>query len=396
MVRRILLIGALLAMSIVPGAEARQGCKLAYDAHDLETHKTASRHTRNCRARRSWLLKLSEGGGAGQIAVHGDLAAVLQRDDGIVALVDIASAKPKVLGRYDDGATQSLDGDLEFSDDGEWLFYACQTVQFSRDGIHVLDVSDPAAPAMTAYQAQGGTLRIKYFVVGDVEYIATLDATHGLVINRFERTTGQIAPVFADAAPAQKVGGPDSAGLHFEPSDPMLETPLLYVTTGTTGLQVYDVATPEEASIIGSWADEGLADVEVRTTPSRRTVFAATEYWFDKSTEPRIVQLDATKLDDMKEVDRWGEAPADDLWRIQSLDLAGKHLYVAASHAGVLKLRWSSRGIADKPKGIAANLGSGGNVESPGAPYAFDALVVGKHVLASDGASGTLTRWKFR
>lgn len=91
-----------------------------------------------------------------------------------------------------DGAEDSLDGDLVFSSDGKWLFYARQTRQFSNDGVHVLDVSDAQNPRLASYQPGGGTFRIDYYRSGDAEYVIVLDAVDGLVINRFVRETGAL------------------------------------------------------------------------------------------------------------------------------------------------------------------------------------------------------------
>src|SRR5688572_2887908 len=128
-------------------------------------------------------IEVSKAGGLGRVELHGDLAAVLQRDEGIVALVDVSNrARPRVVGRYDDGATQSLDGDLAFSSDGRWLFYARQTVQFSRDGLHVIDVSDPKQPTLRVYQPGGGALRVAHYDDGTDEWVVLMDAVTGMVV----------------------------------------------------------------------------------------------------------------------------------------------------------------------------------------------------------------------
>ncbi|HEX2195601.1 MAG TPA: hypothetical protein VHJ76_01640, partial [Actinomycetota bacterium] len=73
---------------------------------------------RACGISKVGAVEVSEAAGLGRVELHGKLAAVLQRDEGIVSLVDVSKpGRPKVLGRYDGGiegqrAGQSLDGDL--------------------------------------------------------------------------------------------------------------------------------------------------------------------------------------------------------------------------------------------------------------------------------------------
>ena len=179
------------------------------------------------RSGRPQQVEVSTEAGLGRVEVAGDLAAVLQRDEGAVALLGLKGGRPKVLGRYDDDIQDSFDGDLAFSEDRRWLFYARQTHRFSKDGIHVLNITDPSAPTLAFYQPQGGTLRLAYFNDGGAEWIFTLDAIHGLVTNRFEPTTGALVPVHASPLPALKVGGPASAGLVVDPEDRLTGAPLL-------------------------------------------------------------------------------------------------------------------------------------------------------------------------
>ena len=71
--------------------------------------------------------RVAEEGGLGRVEVRKSLAAVLQKDEGVIAMVDVGNPRrPKVLGRYDDGATQSLDGDVAFSSDGRFVIYTSE------------------------------------------------------------------------------------------------------------------------------------------------------------------------------------------------------------------------------------------------------------------------------
>lgn len=333
-------------------------------------------------------IEVSKAAGLGRIELHGDLAAVLQRDEGIVAMLDISKpSSPKVLGRYDDGASQSLDGDLAFSTDGKWLFYARQTVQFSKDGIHVLDVSDPAQPTLASYQPGGGTLRVAHFDDGSTEWVVVMDATSGMVVYRFEPTTGVLVPVHVNALPALKVGGPASAGIAIV-KDPTLGKPLLYASTGQTGLEIFDFSDPTNPTLLGQWSKMGLAEIEVNQVGRKRYVYGAAEYWFDKANPPYVVELDASDLGAIKK-SRFLSAgcKTDDTQRVQGMALQGDSLYVANSTVG-LPVYFGSNFLRFVPIGAHPQNPDAGY---QGSPYVFDVETKGAYVFASDAATGYLT-----
>ena len=332
--------------------------------------------------------RISEVGGLGRIETSGSTGAVLQRDEGIVTLLDLkGDGAPKPLGSYDDDAKDSLDGDLAFSDDGKWLFYARQTVQFSKDGLHVLNVSDPKAPTLASYAPGGGAYRVEYYRDDGGAWVVLLDATAGLVIYRFDPTTGTLVQVFTDALPQLKVGGPASAGIYIDRKDAATGAPLMYITTGKTGLQVYDLTDPMDPPIVGAWSEVGLAEVEVVDSASKRTVFAATEYWFDKSIVPEVIALDATKLDSIAEKKRFATGIPDEFQRLQGMAVSGGRLYVAASARGLLTFRlngraagtWVKKGTPNPEAGVA------------GSPYVMDVEVKRGRILVTDAATGVLT-----
>lgn len=385
---RALSITLLLAAPLPATAGRTPTCDVRHGKHDLAAHARSEGHQRRCYMASPSNIEVSKVGGLGQIDVRKKVVAVVQRDEGVVALVDIARpTKPKVLGRYEDTVAGSLDGDVSFSDDGDWLFYARQTSDFDEDGIHVLNVADKTAPALTMYQPAGGAFRLDYYKDDAGEWLVVLDAIDGLVVYRFVRETGTIVKVFQDAAPALKVGGPASAGVHIVPKDPISKTPLMYVTTGMTGLQVYDFSDPLSPQIVGEWSDVGLADVDVKTTKKKRTVYAATEYWFDPTLPPQVIELDATDLGSIEKVaTRDLGFPADDMWRVQGIDMSYDGLYVAQSHAGVLRMRGKRiLGLASFPG--PHNEGAGYNA----APYAMDVVLEDRgYVLITDASSGRL------
>lgn len=353
-------------------------------------------------------VEISETKGLGQIEVRGDLAAVVQREDGRVALVDISDpSAPRVLGRYDGNTGRPelddpFDGDVAFSSDGRFLFYARQTHDFSNDGLHVIDISNPSAPALVEYVPGGGTLRVAYHRAGDAEYVVTLDAVAGMIVFRFQRAAagGTMVPVHVDALPQLKVGGPASAGVFVDPNDTRLGKPLLYVSTGRTGLQVFDFSTPERPVLLGAWDDAGLADIAIHSTADGRTVYAATEYWFAATTPPRLIELDATDLGAIAERQRFsagdpaygGGVP----WRLQGIAHSEGRLYVAHSHAGLGVLETCC--LQEPPVAATTDLGAGntGGEFRTLSPYAMDVEPLANDLLlVSDASTGTLSVFRF-
>ncbi len=159
-------------------------------------------------------VEVSADVGVGQVEVRGTLAAVVQREDGRVAFVDVSDpATPRVLGRYDGNTAQlddPFDGDVAFSADGRYVFYARQTHSFSNDGLHVIDAADPTQPRQADYVPGGGTWRVAYHATADAEYVVTLDAVAGVTVFRFVRTPagGRLVPLFADALPPPRSAVP--------------------------------------------------------------------------------------------------------------------------------------------------------------------------------------------
>lgn len=339
-------------------------------------------------------LKLSETAGLGRIklAPKGTLGAALQRDEGTVAILDMSRPhKPTVVGRYGT-ANVSLDGDLAFSSDGNWLFYARQTSDWDQEGIHVLDLSDPEEPRLAGYAPAGGSYRVAYHEDDSGQWVVLLDAISGLVVYRFEPTTGQLIPVHVDALPALKVGGPASAGIVIEPPHRDDDRPLMYVTTGRTGLQIFDLADPAAPVLLGDWTDLGLAEVVVRTTKQRRLAYVATEYWFNKNIPPEVIVLDVTDPRAIEEERRFslgGDPGAlHEAERVQGMRLYGNRLYVAHSTLGLVVLHADSGRVLASAR-VAGKKNPDARVEV--APYAIDVELGRGHLYLMDAATGVMT-----
>lgn len=382
---RSIVAGALCVLLIAGVAPARSRCKVTFKGGPA-----------NCGIKPSGKLEVSKEAGLGRIEVAGKIGAVLGRDEGAVTLLDLSKkSEPVALGAYDDDIPDSFDGDLAFSDDGKWLFYARQTHQFSKDGLHVLDVSDPEAPSLSTYMPAGGAFRVAYYEDEGTGWVFVLDAIAGLLVYRFEPTTGSVVPVHIDPLPALKVGGPASAGIVIDRKDPITGGPLMYVSTGRTGLQIFDISDPVSPVELGAWPDVGLAEIEVDASKGKRLIYAAPEYWFDKNLPSEVIVLDATDPADIVELDRYrvpGPVPTDptDVFRIQGMALSKGVLYVAHSSLGLVGFDTGKGGGAVvKALRDAAPRNEGAAVI--GAPYAMDVEVVRGAIYLTDAATGYLT-----
>lgn len=380
-----MVVVALCVVSPAHPAPARSGCKV-----------TAARGPAACGVKPAGKIEISSEAGLGRIEIAGKIGAVLSRDEGAVTLLDVSKkGKPVALGSYDDDIQDSFDGDLVFSDDGRWLFYARQTHQFSKDGLHILNVSDPESPSLAFYEPAGGAFRVAYYEDDGTGYVYILDAVAGLVVYRFEPTAGLVAPVQIDALPALKVGGPASAGIVIDRKDPLTGAPLMYVATGRTGLQVFDISDPANPLEIGSWPDVGLAEIEVDATKRKRLVYAAPEYWFNKNLPSEVIVLDATSPEAIEETARYSvpglpETDPLDTLRIQGMTLDGGVLYVAHSSLGLVGFS-TGRGGGSIVRALRDPAPRNERAAVAGAPYAMDVEVAGRIVYLTDAATGFLT-----
>lgn len=362
----------------------------------LPTETTARPTTDSCNLELVGAVDVSVTG-LGQLDTHDDLAAVVLRDEGRVALVDLSDpAAPTVVGSYDGGTGQAaldhpLDGDVAFSADGSLLFHARQTSDWSNEGLHVLDVTDPTNPVRVDLAPQGGMLRVATAVVGATELVATLDAVAGLTLFEVVRTPlgASVVPLYADVLPALKVGGPASAGLAFDLAED--GSALLVATDGTEGLHLYDVTDPADVAVVGGWDGQGLAAVAVEHRDGRRLVHAASEYWFDATTPPELLTLDATDPGAVTEVARRNLGGHDGslAWKLGGLVLWDGELFVAHGHAGVVALEPASGSL---PR-ATTDLGEPARPHPTYgflARYAMDVAVHGDHVLVTDAVTGEL------
>jgi hypothetical protein len=177
--------------------------------------------------------------------------------------------------------------------------------------------------------------------------------------------------------------------LFIDPKDPKLGVPLLYAATGQTGVQMFDISDPLRPALLGAWDEVGLAEIEVVATKKGRTIFGATEYWFDKQLEPQVIVLDATKPDSIKQRTVWSVGcPADDQWRVQGMVPWGRGVLAANSHWGLVEM---SHTAGTTPLPVAEARRNEAATVLGDAPYVFDVEVSGKYVYATDAANGYLS-----
>jgi hypothetical protein len=168
---------------------------------------------------------------------------------------------------------------------------------------------------------------------------------------------------------------------------------LLYVTTGETGLQVYDFTDPMLPELLGAWDGQGLAEVEVATVGKRVLAYGASEYWFAPETKNEIVVLDVTDPAAIEEVDRWRYSPRpEEDSRLQGMTYKDGILYAAHSWAGLVGFRDGR--VVERLAGTVSNcyhLDPGmGCPAIYDAPHAFDVETSGNRFLVTDYESGYL------
>jgi hypothetical protein len=121
-------------------------------------------------------------------------------------------------------------------------------------------------------------------------------------------------------------------------------------------------------------------------------VYAAPEYWFNKTPAPEVLVLDATELGAIEKSRSLKlNLPSDQTWRVQGMVPARGRLLVAHSHAGLIGFTLGgsigSRAlVAGKP-----HAGAGEPVAGGPAVYAMDVEKKGKFIYLSDASTGALS-----
>ncbi|MDQ4125618.1 MAG: hypothetical protein M3134_08470, partial [Actinomycetota bacterium] len=132
----------------------------------------------------------------------------------------------------------------------------------------------------------------------------------------------------------------------------------------------------------------GLAEIELVRTKKSRTVYAATEYWFNESLVPEVVVLDATRLDAIEERKRIGlGVAAVEEFRIQGMTIDQGRIYVAHSSLGLVGFDSAGHPVEYVNDFGKRNEGSTELSDT----YAFDVEASKGLLYVTDAASGTLT-----
>lgn len=122
----------------------------------------------------------------------------------------------------------------------------------------------------------------------------------------------------------------------------------------------------------------------------KRTIYGASEYWFDKTQEPVVIELNASELSKIKgfRTFRTGAEP-DDRFRVQGMALSGTTVVAAHSELGVVAFtprvgHGLQLATFDDKRNRAAGVFGDGN-------YSFDIELRKGLAYVTDAATGTLT-----
>ncbi len=335
----------------------------------------------------------------GEIDMRGDLdlgaVAVLgNQEKPMVYLLDIANrSDPVVLSTIEQDNTYIVD--VKFSEDGDLLFTASQTLPTSPEfdnlpmltgptGFTVYDISDPSAPMqlLTYPEAQIGCHMMSHKIIDGTDWLFCITQqqmrAYGL-----QRAEGQVVVTgFHDYLPLKDgvptpsdpplVGGyvPDEGApvrdalydqLTNTPhdmtvqEDPVTGDTYAIVSHWNSGLRVVDVSGMPVMTEVGAWEGEGAThyDGNVHTAMmfyvgEDRFVAASPEYTYGGQV-PSLWVLDANDFSDLKLVGEWfhpDEHESQGLfmtlhqWQVAPVgqnvsDPSDVRIYITYNHAGV-------------------------------------------------------------
>lgn len=315
-------------------------------------------------AHRSMQAAAEEGvtpGGWIEPDVAGDVAAIASRGGNrAFTLVDVTDpTDPQVLSHV---ASAGDTWDVRFSDDGAHLFVGLQGGEGQRRdlpaglgdaqtrGVLVVDVSDPASPAVESYVPTSSVHNLYSADVGN----ATLVVVNG----------GGIYEMVGDrgAHTLEKIGQvPGSHDVHVA-EHPTLGVPVLY--TGEAGLTLYDISDPSEPDKLGSLPDGSDATAWHEQTPiphaiDGRAIVVGGDETLDGNPVPYWI-IDVTDPSNISAIGSW-RLPAETVTRgdyvysPHNVAYRDGRLALAHNHAGVWLVDVSTGERLREPVTVAAH-----------------------------------------
>ena len=248
-------------------------------------------------------------GEANGLDVVGNLAYVAARDDDALTIVDVSNpAAPAIVGSVSDG---NLNGAENVVVSGNYAYVA----SFIADALTIVDVSNPAAPAVVGSVSDGNLDGARdVTVVGNYAYVAARFANRLNVVDVSNPTSpsivGSIFSANLDGASAVKVVG----GLAYVAN---------FVGDSLTVIDVSDPVNPTEVGSIGSVNLDASFGVQVTggfAYVAARSADALTILDISNPTSP----FEVSSTTSLNLNGAWG------------LDVEGRYAYVGSQNSGSL------------------------------------------------------------
>lgn len=300
---------------------------------------------------------LDAAGGAyfGEVDVRGNTAYLAQlKPPAGVHVIDVSvPSSPREVGTWQVASGTGGITDVKVSRDGRFLYAAYQgPLSDPQNGIFVLDVSNPAAPAFASHMPVSGAgvhmIYVHEDALGNEWVLGPTGQGAGMPIALAQDD------LFSGLRTLKVVttlsGTPHDVTVF---DDPTLG-PLLVVANGGSGVQIHSFLVPAQPVLLGNWAETG-ADLHyahtVRATTANgvRYVIVSPEggaLGYGVSQVAKLWILDASIPAQMKVVGSWsnpgGHIAQEFLFSTHNFQLVGDRVYLAHNHGGVWVLDFSA------------------------------------------------------
>lgn len=368
----------------------------------------------------------------GEIDIVGDIAVVgvLQPTGGFVS-VDISDpAAPKPLAFYEAGATYA--GDVKLSPDGKYAFVGANGL-FAQDqvvtdpllaptasrsaGVQVVDMSDPAAPALLSFYPlpNSGVHMLDVHMIGGDTYVFSVygglrppvalpvDAPLPLAVPGFGSSidiarletgidgTPRLLPAGKYASQAHDITVYDDAELGAT----------MLCACGTRGMSIVDVNDPTMPVELGLWEDHDGLYVHTAmpaVVDGRRIVVAIPETFSAQMQQPLWI-VDASDPAAMTTLGTWRlpgpELAYDSGYRFSThnINILDNKVYLAHFHAGLWVLDISTPEKLAAPETVGYHLAGyegelGESLGIPAVPLVWEAIPAKGYVFVADIGAG--------
>ncbi len=285
-------------------------------------------------------------GGArfGEVDVRDGYAALAAISSPIgVWIVDVHDpAAPALVGRWN-GPSGGYVTDVKWTSGGGALVASVQGS--SQSGMFLIDASDKTQPKTSEFLAVEGGVHM----MGMMQYLPVPGAD--VVFGATAYSNGVFPAVVTGDLPVKRfiaLGRIPGIVAHdvWLTRDPLTLRTIMYVANSYGGATAFDVTDPTHPDRLGSWAGDGayMHTVRAAVVGASRYVFVSPEYFFGTSSRvATLYVLDATDLEgSWSVVGTWrnpgGHAAGNLVFSTHAFQVVGSKVYLAHYHGGVWTL----------------------------------------------------------